>query len=388
MRKAFAGKGLLGCIAVLGLSSSCAGERWLEYGTFTGEGLLVRSKVRGFPDIGGIEGIVLRKPRPSESAALVVTGTKGAAFLDPGTLEPKHHVILNDGSTPHVPYRALDADGDGTIEFLREPNSSARTTLQDIGGKLLWSAESPGGGFPHIAWGDTQGDGTLRFFLWSLGSRKVSLVDPAGKTVWTDAWEHTSQALMVDIDADGRAEILTIDGKALHARDGAGSLLWSRPIEGAHFVNGLDLLEPDSLERVRVGVGFNEKLDSGELRQGVRVLALERHGPTPLEDISRSDLWEHLPWEAAPTMRLFPGEPLCRVRTGWIAEQAQIAGFSATGLNLIVKRPDGEVVYHEIIAPTTGRRAKGDGAMLVLRSPRGEPRILVGYDEDLWVYRP
>jgi hypothetical protein len=386
VKSSFAGRCLLASLVLVGLSSSCAGERWLEYGTFTGEGLLVRSKVRGFPDIGGIEGIVLRKPRPSESAVLVVTGTKGAAFLDPETLEPKHHVILNDGSTPHVPYRALDADGDGTIEFLREPFSS--TTLQDIGGKLLWTAEPPGGGFPHVAWGDTQGDGTLRFLLWSLGSKKVSLLDPSGRVVWTESWERTSQVLIVDIDGDRRAEILTIDGKALHARDGTPRLLWSRPIEGAHYVNGLDLLEPDSLKRVRVGIGFNEKLDSGELRQAVRVFALERHGPTPLEDISRSDLWEYLPWDAAPSMRLFPGERLCQVRIGRIAEQAQIAGFSATGLNLVVKRPDGEVVYHEILAPTTGRRGKGEGAMLVLRSAAGEPRLLVGYDEDLWVYRP
>jgi hypothetical protein len=387
MKTAFAGRWVLGSMAILGLSG-CVGERWLEYGTWKGEALFAKSRVPGFPDIGGIEGMVRLKPRPGDPEAIVVSGTKGAAFLDPRTLEVRHHVNLNDGGTPYLPYRVLDANGDGTIEFLREPNSSAEATLNDLEGRLLWEAETPGGGFPHIAWGDTEGDGTLRFLLWSLGSRKVSLVDPTGRVVWTDSWEKSSQFLIADIDGDRRAEILSIDGKELHARDGAARLLWSHPVRGARYVNDLDLLTPDEKGRVRVGVGFNQEDASGELAQHVRVLALDRAGPTPVKDISTSDLWGYLPREIVPEVRLFRGEPPCQVRVGQVVEQAQIAGFSATGLNLIVKRADGETVYHETIAPTEGRRGKGDGAMMVLGPARGDPTVLVGFDETLWAYRP
>lgn len=361
--------------------SACLGQEIpddLKPRVILGAGLLEKKRVPGLPSLGGISEIVIRGPRGSDRDVLVV-GTQSVAILELGTYRLKETIRLNNGKAPFLPHHALDVDGDGRTEFFHSGHPAA---LYDAGGRRLWSAEPPGRGFPRADWGDLQGDGTQRFLLGSFPSDKVTLLDHSGKLIWSQKWERSMlEILLLDIDADGKAEILSIDGKALSVRDGNGKLLRRQPIEGASYVNHLSKVRyPDRNGRLSLTVGFNIKKLLGEPRQLYRIFTLDG---TMLKEIEPADLENYL--ETLP-VKLEAARGAYHARISRAGRQAPIAGFSAMRLVLSVHGPDGPLAYREILASSEGEVAKGDGAIAVVPGADGTERLLVGYGPDLWEY--
>jgi hypothetical protein len=348
----------------------------------TGQGLLEKKAVPGVPALGGISDIAIHGP-PGGDRKVLVAGTHSVAILELGTYRLMETTRLNDGKVPFLPHHALDADGDGRAELLREPGPGAPARLFDGAGRLLWSVEAPGRGFARAAWGSIRGDGTLSFLLGSVPSSKVSLLDHSGKVIWSQAWERgMSEILILDTDADGKAEILSIDGKALSVRDGNGKVLRRQPIEGASYVNHLGKARyPDRNGRPSLVVGFNIQKPPAEPRQLYRILALDG---TLLAEIEPERLEDYL--ETQP-VKLEAGRGPFHARISETMEQALFAGFSATRLVLSIHGPDGPLVYRESIRSSEGEVTQGGGALAVVPASDGTERLLVGYGPDLWEYR-
>jgi hypothetical protein len=209
----------------------------------------------------------------------------------------------------------------------------------------------------------------------------VTLLDHTGKSILSQAWETMSEILVLDTDADGKAEILSIDGQALSVRDGNGKLLRRQLIEGASYVNHLSRARyPDRNGRLSLVVGFNIKKLLGEPTQLYRILALDG---TLLKEIEPAELEEYRETLPVKLDGARGDYHACIWETG---QQAFPAGFSATRLWLSIYGPDGQLVYREVIASSEGEVAKGDGALAVAPAPGGTERLLVGYGPDLWEY--
>jgi hypothetical protein len=358
--------------------SSCAAEEAfdLKPRVIAGAGFLEKRLVSPTPSPGGIGQILIRGQRDGDREVVVV-GTESASILETGTYRLKETIRLGDGKPPFFTTHALDADGDGRIEFFRGEEAA----LYDGGGRRLWRAKPPGRGFPRSAWGDLQGDGKQRFLLGSFPSDKVTLLDHSGKVIWSQVWETMSETLILDTNADGKAEILSIDGKALSVRDGDGKLLRRQPIEGASYVNHLSRARyPDRNGRLSLAVGFNIRKLLGEPRQLYRILALDG---TILKEIEPADLEAYS--ETLP-VKLGAARGNFHAAIWESREQAFPAGFSSTRLVLSLYEPDGPLVYREVIRSSQGDVAQGDGAVAVVPGPDGTERLLVGYGPDLWEY--
>ena len=137
------------------------------------------------PELGGITDIVLWRSKPGDKESVIVAGTAGAVVLEQGTLKVVKKVQLNDGKPPFSTMHIIDADGDGNVEFFREPHAAAPACLYDDRGHVLWSCSSPGSGFPEVAYGDLEGNGKV-FSLLELfrrdrasGPQGGSPVEPA-----------------------------------------------------------------------------------------------------------------------------------------------------------------------------------------------------------------
>lgn len=352
----------------------------------TGEDFLEKTIIFRAPELGGITEILLRRPKPEEKEAIIVAGTGGTAFLEPGTLKVVKKVQLNDGKPPFTPMHIVDVDGDGDLEFFREPNAGTPAFLYDDHGQVLWKYSSPGRGFPEVTYGDLEGDGKVSFLLWSFPSDKIDLRDHKGDLLWSQVWNRSMNHLQIlDTDDDERSEIFYIDGKAWYMRDRQGTLLRREVIEEASYINALQLIHyPDQKGRKCFCVGFNMKRSFSDPKQFYRILELDGH--TLVKDIEPAD-WKqfYVPERSA---ELQGTSEAYHAKIQEFDHQGQLAGFSATRLDLSVYSSAGDLKYHEIIASSEGELAKGDGALAVVppTSSNGEERLLVGYGPDLWEY--
>ncbi len=352
----------------------------------TGQGLLKKSRVHSAPELGGITDVVFHPGRAGGRPELVVAFTAGAVFLDAATYEARRTVKLNDGNPPFTPYHIVDADGDGDVEFFREPHAASPASLQDDQGRVLWKLSPPGGGFPDATYGDLDGDGKEEFLLFS-SSDKVSMVDHGGRIQWTQSWEKTPKELTVlDTDGDGRREIVYIDGHALCIRDRGGALLVRDVIKGAHYVNALEEIRfpREGKEGPALIVGFNVQPFFGPIEQSYRIY--EPDGRRVIKDLKLSELPPRL---ARHPVKLGPDGSTHFALIQEIKHQgAALAGFSATRLGFYVYDAKDTLVFEEVITSSEGERAKGDGALAVVPDPAGgQERILVGYGPDLYEYK-
>lgn len=348
-----------------------------------GEGILEKKVLPPLTSVGAITDIRLGRPRPDASEAMVVAGTQGVVFLEPDTYRVTGGARLNSGEPPFLPHHAVDADGDGTLELFREPGGGSAAALLDAKGGLLWKAKPSGSGFEDAAWGDLEGNGTLCFLLWTFPSDKVSLLGPSGQVLWTQRWERSLHEVQVmDLDRDEKSEIIYLDGEALYVRDRNGTLLRRQSIEKANYVNALHVIRhSDGDRRPGLAVGFNVERPGGEVNQFYRLLELDgKH----VKDIEESDLPRYLSGLPAKLVR---DEAPYRVRIEEAFQQAFLAGFAATRLDLRIERPDGALLYHEIIMSSQGEHGGGKGAIAVLPTSDGGDRLLVGYGPDLYEYK-
>ena len=348
-----------------------------------GEGLLDKRLVFHDPRMGGISDIALFPSASDADAVLIVAGTGGAAFLNPATYEVLRTIYYNDGSPPWIQHSIVDADADGDPEFLRLPDTSRNAVLYDDDGVALWKAAAPGRGSSFAFWGDCDGDGKLDVLLGSFPSDKVQLVNHRGETQWRQRWDRWQREIrFVDLDANGKDEMVYVDGKSLNVRSGDGALVRKDVIEEARYVNRLELLDyPFDTAGSNLLLGFRPRSSRG-YAQVYRVVSFD--GDVLVENIAPGELRFYL---TRYTLRRGNGEPPLRVGADEIKHQGVIVGFSATRLSLNLFEMNGSVAYTEVIKAKDHEIARGDGAFLVVpHGGGGSDRLLVGYDAEMWEY--
>lgn len=132
--------------------------------------------------------------------------------------------------------RIVDIEGDGVCEYLGR-GSIHGGAIFNHQGKVLWSY----GDFTEektaiddLNVGDVDGDGVAEFVSsWNA----IELFDRHGTKRWTQVDEYTDQVEVVDVDEDGRREILCHSGHDLVIRDSEGQVvkIVEMPIYIGHF---------------------------------------------------------------------------------------------------------------------------------------------------------
>lgn len=282
--------------------------------------------------------------------------------------------------------RILDVEGDGVCEVLAY-NGLDGAVIFDKQGRVLLSREENIDGKPSIrdvAAGDIDGDGILEFVAgWGYDPSSIELFDRFGNSKWRLPEEFAPGPFeIVDVDGDGKPEIVEDDGRNLKIRDAQGKVisnpempvyLWHLSLCAKPGVKG----PPQNLA-VREGSLWLIDLDGKNYSKF----------DAPLSSIKL---------EKPRKLRTFPGEPdivdetddVFRAKGVWIKLKkdqpeylAVIATFAALDRALFyVYDHTGKLVYHEIL-PEDGNGI----AVLKSEGDNGSETLLIGGDKTVWRY--
>lgn len=125
--------------------------------------------------------------------------------------------------------RIVDVEGDGVCEVLAY-NGSDGAVIFDPQGRVVLSRGERVDGKPSIrevAAGDIDGDGVLEFVAgWGYEPSAIELFDRYGNSKWKLPEEFTPGPFeIVDVDGDGKVEIIEEDGTTLKIRDAQGNVI-------------------------------------------------------------------------------------------------------------------------------------------------------------------
>jgi len=159
----------------------------------------------------------------SDGSEMVIVGTRGAAFVKREGKSEKS-VLFSGMQTNHVD--AVDIEGDGVCEFLNRGSWSIPVALIDHEGNLLWTYSDHTDAVDDAAAGDIDGDGRLEIVVGFNGGGGVHLLDFKGKKIWEDEDGNVWRVEIVDVDRDGRPEIVHSNaGGQITVRDRDGHVL-------------------------------------------------------------------------------------------------------------------------------------------------------------------
>lgn len=197
----------------------------LEPRVITGAGQFKKSTFYEGEDLGEITEILVGWPADREGAALTVVGNRGAHFLDSSGVLKKQVRFSKDIFCP-VEVTKLDASGE--YGFLtRDESWAVGAILFDKQGQERWSY--PGGvlkGVDDSVGGGFDGKGNLQVVIGFNGRGGVVLVDGEGKKVWQKPDTNVWHVETLDINEDGRIEILHSNaGGQLLVRDAGGEIV-------------------------------------------------------------------------------------------------------------------------------------------------------------------
>jgi hypothetical protein len=397
---------------LLSLATGCAvataacqdrqqGEEFYQPGIRIGSGLLQKTGVARFDGIGEITDIAQSRPKDGDQPQTVIAGILAYTVID-STLK-QIQPMVSFGLPPQGPdtslidaapaRRILDVDGDGEIDFMGLPESWAgRLQRHSLNGKEIWvyPRRRDPSTLPAIdssAFGDVHGDGKLEFLISFNATDDVQLIDSSGHLIWSQTWSQGSGCqLFLDINRDGRDEMLYIDGEALWARDAEGVVL-SRiepPEEGRFeegYFNGLETVRSfgnPPRDWILVGHYVKKGYYAG---QNYRLVACDAKTMGP------GVTWEEIELHRERGFVGFSDVPgLAGARIDAIKMQAPVAGYSWTRLRLRVMDVAWNVVYDEILA-AADEVVGAEGACVFL-SPNGTnaAQLLVAYGDALWAY--
>src|SRR5260370_410489 len=198
----------------------------LEPCVVTGGGLFKKSTFYQGEGLGEVTEILVGWPADREGAAMTVVGNRGAHFLDRSGLLKKQ-VRFSKDVFCLVEITRLDASGEYGF-ITRDESWAGDAILFDKRGQERGSF--PGGvlkgGVDDSVGGDLDGKGILQVVIGFNGGGGVVLVDGEGKKIWQRADGNVWHVETLDINGDGRKEILHSNARGqLLVRDREGEII-------------------------------------------------------------------------------------------------------------------------------------------------------------------
>jgi hypothetical protein len=159
-------------------------------------------------------------------AMIVVGGRDGAAFLTRDYVQERF-VPFSPTSPWMATTVAIDVDGDGRYEFMDRGGGWSPVKLVSNEGQMLWS-------FPddykrsrlaadQMAAGDLDADGHLDFVVGMNAGGGVYALARDGSVKWRHQAHSVNSVEIVDLNGDGKLEIVHIDGRDVVIRDSKGT---------------------------------------------------------------------------------------------------------------------------------------------------------------------
>jgi len=197
----------------------------LEPRVITGAGQFKKSIFYKGEDLGGVTEILVGWPADREGAALTIVGNRGAHFLDSNGVLKKQ---VRFSKNIFCPVEVTKLDAGGEYGFLtRDESWAVSAILFDKQGQERWSY--PGGvleGVDDSVGGGLDSKGNLQVVVGFNGGGGVVLVDSEGKKIWQKADRNVWHVETLDIDEDGRKEILHTNARGqLLVRDARGEIV-------------------------------------------------------------------------------------------------------------------------------------------------------------------
>lgn len=168
-----------------------------------------------------ISDIVYGELDSSPGFEIGIASSKGAVFLD---FDSKIKLVtLFNSPADHVDF--FDVDSDGVYEFINRGSWCVDASLIDHQGNVVWTY----GGTPGVddmSAGDMDLDGVADFVVGFNGGGGVHLVDINGKKTWKQSDGNVWHVEFVDIDGDGKLEIIHSNAAGqLTVRDRQGNVI-------------------------------------------------------------------------------------------------------------------------------------------------------------------
>ncbi|MGA2483337.1 MAG: hypothetical protein ABSF92_09480 [Candidatus Acidiferrales bacterium] len=260
----------------------------LEPRVIRGAGQFRKSTFYRGAGLGEVTEILVGWPADLEGAALTVVGNLGAHFLDNGG-RLKKEVRFAKGVFCPVKIARLDASG--TYGFLtRDECWASDAILFDKQGQERWSY--PGGvlkgGVDDSVGGGLDSKGKLQVVIGFNGGGGVVLVNAEGKKIWQKADRNVWHVETLDINGDGRIEILHSNARGqLLVRDASGEIIAHYLTD--HYVSGFALTRWGAESQARHILIPSRETDDGCYRPVILVLDAEgktvAHYDAPLGDL-------------------------------------------------------------------------------------------------------
>ena len=267
------------CLAILLWAIGCFSPRYRvpPAGVLFGERTLTKRKVLTAFDVGGVSDITAWPSRSAAPRQVIVAGTSGAVFLEPGTYRRQRACRYRTHDAAFVRHDVVDSDGDGVPEFFRYPTPWTPATLFAADGRRLWAEPSASRGLPVVGYDDADGDGRLEFYLGSDTLDDVLVLDDRGDELRRGDW---SDRAMEGVRVERRAHART-SGQKFRA-------LSTGPDDPSHIVRVWELREQAAVAGIaatrlrlqvidpRDRVIYDEVIASieGELARGGGALAI------------------------------------------------------------------------------------------------------------------
>ncbi len=183
---------------------------------------------------------------PSPGREIIIVGYDGALLSSRDDRELASVEFATGLARPEV----VDMTGDGRCEFLDRGMGWHSSGLLDHAGEVAWSLADESG-IEDIAAGDLDDDGLLDLVFAMNRDDGLRRYDHTGRLVWQVPVTVSNRVAIVDVDGDGRKEIVHNDNSDhIRVRDEHGNLVWETRVRRLPTVDfsivevGAPLLRP------------------------------------------------------------------------------------------------------------------------------------------------
>jgi hypothetical protein len=319
---------------------------------YTGEGL------------GTISQIGVGWPAVLEGADITVVGTHGADFIDSAGENKRKTRFPIEQFCPVAVARMSPAGEYGYLT--RDESWAVPATFFDKEGHVRWHSGGTWPGVDDSAPGDVFGHGELSVVIGLNGGGGLVLLDSQGHRLWRKEESNVWHVEMLDINGDGRDEILHSNARGqLLVRDANGEVVGQYLPDS--YVSGFALTRwGEEVKPTHILVPTTAKRD-GCCKS--LFLILDAKGKTVAE--RESPFGDLLKNTAATPVRFRKGTEYFAVLQ---------SNFAIGRSTLLLFDNDGQILYQEIL----GESCIGIATL----SKKDSERLLVGCDAKIWEYFP